>query len=180
MGLRPRRDCYRPRTQGAKLKADKIRWEFNTSNAKLNPICPFLALLGAHHILHVSRQRVNKGESDNKFLLIILKESEAKSHLVDLNVDGKIILKSVGTDWFNWLGKLTSCRLYKRGKENKNANILGTRWATSSTKHRCAVLYHPSLNLLTPNDDYSGCIAPLTSKRCILYIYSTNTGTEYF
>jgi len=33
---------------------------------------------------------------------------------------------------------------------------------------------------LTPNDPYSGRIAPLTSKRCILYIYSTNTGTEYF
>ena len=31
-----------------------------------------------------------------------------------------------------------------------------------------------------PNDDYSGRTAPLTSKCCILYIYSTNTGTEYF
>ena len=36
------------------------------------------------------------------------------------------------------------------------------------------------LNLLTANVDYSGRTAPLTSKRCILYIYSTNTGTEYF
>ena len=32
---------------------------FNLLNAKLNPIYPLLALLGAHHILHVSRQRVN-------------------------------------------------------------------------------------------------------------------------
>jgi len=31
-----------------------------------------------------------------------------------------------------------------------------------------------------PNDHYSGRTALLTSKRCILYIYSTNTGTEYF
>jgi len=38
----------------------------------------------------------------------------------------------------------------------------------------------PGLNPLTPNDPYSGRTAPLTSKRCILYIYSTNTGTEYF
>ena len=30
----------------------------NTSNAQLNPICHFLALLGAHHILHVSTLRV--------------------------------------------------------------------------------------------------------------------------
>jgi len=33
---------------------------------------------------------------------------------------------------------------------------------------------------MTTNDPYSGCTAPLTSKRCILYIYSTNIGTEYF
>jgi len=32
----------------------------NPLNAELNPICHFLALLGAHHILHVSRIRVNK------------------------------------------------------------------------------------------------------------------------
>ena len=36
------------------------------------------------------------------------------------------------------------------------------------------------VNLLTPNDDYSGRAAPLTSKCYILYIYSTNIGTEYF
>ena len=35
-------------------------------------------------------------------------------------------------------------------------------------------------NPLTPNDPYRGRTAPLTSKRCILYIYSTNIGTEYF
>ena len=33
---------------------------------------------------------------------------------------------------------------------------------------------------LTPNDPYMGRTVPLTSKRCILYIYSTNTGNEYF
>ena len=37
-----------------------------------------------------------------------------------------------------------------------------------------------SFNPLKPNDPYSGPTAPLTSKRCILYIYSTNIGTEYF
>ena len=35
-------------------------------------------------------------------------------------------------------------------------------------------------NPLTPNEPYSGRTAPLTFKRCILYIYSTNIGTEYF
>jgi len=33
---------------------------------------------------------------------------------------------------------------------------------------------------LTPNDPYSGRTAPLTSKRFILYIYSTNICTKYF
>ena len=32
---------------------------FNPLNAELNPICQLLALLGAHHILHVSSLRVN-------------------------------------------------------------------------------------------------------------------------
>jgi len=35
-------------------------------------------------------------------------------------------------------------------------------------------------NPLTPNDHYSGRTAPLPSKYCILYIYSTNIGTKYF
>jgi len=36
-----------------------IRERINPLNAELNPICHLLALLGAHHILHVSRIRVN-------------------------------------------------------------------------------------------------------------------------
>jgi hypothetical protein len=36
----------------------KITLYINPLNAELNPICYFLALLGAHHFLHVSRIRV--------------------------------------------------------------------------------------------------------------------------
>jgi len=32
---------------------------------------------------------------------------------------------------------------------------------------------------LTPKNHYSGRNTPLTSKLCILYIYSTKTGSEY-
>ena len=49
-------------------------------------------------------------------------------------------------------------------------------WGAGQSKLKPEV----GINRLTPNDNYSGRTAPLTSKRCILYIYSTNTGTEYF
>jgi len=45
--------------------------------------------------------------------------------------------------------------------------------------HMCSVRAS-LINPLTPNDHYRGRTAPLTSKRFILYIYSTNIGTEYF
>jgi hypothetical protein len=36
------------------------KYQINPLNADLNPICHLLALLGAHHILHVSRIRVKE------------------------------------------------------------------------------------------------------------------------
>ena len=48
------------------------------------------------------------------------------------------------------------------------------------TVHLSLILETDQLNRLTPNDPYMGRTATLTSKRCILYIYSTNIGTEYF
>ena len=71
-------------------------------------------------------------------------------------------------------------------------------WDARSAKHQSRVCYvlrrwnaakdgcdggRPlvlSNNRLTPNDPYMGRTAPLTSKRCISCIYSTNIGTEYF
>jgi len=46
---------------------------------------------------------------------------------------------------------------------------------TFREEHRLRVF-----NPLKPNEPYRGRTAPLTSKRCIIYIYSTNIGTEYF
>ena len=40
--------------------------------------------------------------------------------------------------------------------------------------------YQIHINHLTPNDHYMGRNAQLTSRCCILYIYSTNIHTEYF
>ena len=56
---------------------------------------------------------------------------------------------------------------------NENANELGLSINHEKTKYI-------EINPLTPNDLYMSRTAPLTSKRCILYIYSTNVSTEYF
>ena len=47
-------------------------------------------------------------------------------------------------------------------------------------KYAAPNIFAGVFNRLTPNDPYMGRTAPLTSKRCILYIYSTNIGTECF
>ena len=62
-----------------------------------------------------------------------------------------------------------------------NANLIyfcGLKWPVYEDVH--SRLSSIEVNPLTPNDHYRGRTAPLTSKRCILYIYSTNIGTEYF
>ena len=46
--------------------------------------------------------------------------------------------------------------------------------------HFLCVQHVSDITPLTPDDPYSGRTEPLTFKRCISYIYSTNTGTEYF
>jgi hypothetical protein len=69
-------------------------------------------------------------------------------------------------------------------------NLLQFPWVPQDKLHnkRCHESTTASFNILSnelfinrlkPNDPYMGHTAPLTSKRCILYIYSTNTGTEY-
>jgi len=40
------------------FKKHSFKLIFNPINVELNPICHLLALLGAHHILHVSSIRV--------------------------------------------------------------------------------------------------------------------------
>ena len=54
---------------------------------------------------------------------------------------------------------------------------LVTAWKRLTVLHN--TLYF-KINPLTSNDLYMSRTAPPTSKHCILYIYSTNAGTEYF
>ena len=72
-------------------------------------------------------------------------------------------------DWCRWSG--TRWRGRRVGFPHSSAIV---RITLSSVK------FSVPFNPLTPNDLYMSRTAPLTSKRCILYIYSTNIGTEYF
>ena len=49
-----------------------------------------------------------------------------------------------------------------------------------NSAHTTHLFLYDQLNRLTPDDPYMGRTVPLTSKYFILYIYSTNIGTEYF
>jgi hypothetical protein len=53
----------------------------NPLNAELNPICHLLALLGAHHILHVSRIRV---KAKLYRLLSLLELGNKDEHFVEI------------------------------------------------------------------------------------------------
>ena len=77
-------------------------------------------------------------------------------------------------------------------RESRDAHLLNTlslRFSFSVSDHvshsykttgKSRRSPYESINPLTPNDPYKGRTAPPTTKRCILYIYSTNIGTEYF
>ena len=44
-----------------------VSWDINPLNTELSPFSHFLALLGAHHIFHVSRIRVKPRSFDRRF-----------------------------------------------------------------------------------------------------------------
>jgi len=51
---------------GNLLKTFRRILSLNPLSAELNPICHLLALLGAHHIFHVSRIRIKYLESEQE------------------------------------------------------------------------------------------------------------------
>ena len=72
-------------------------------------------------------------------------------------------------------------KLKKKKSDSKRLNMAAVRILEFyGTIVSFIVEFWWCVNPLTPNDPYGGRTAPLTSKRCILYIYSTNIGTEYF
>jgi hypothetical protein len=53
--------------------------KLNPLNAELNPICHLLALLGAHHILHISRLKV-KWYKRQRILKVVRGEFRRRIH----------------------------------------------------------------------------------------------------
>jgi hypothetical protein len=64
--------------------------------------------------------------------------------------------------------------------ENPSSESRGLPCGRTDRRTEPHINRHDKVNRLTPNDPYMGRTAPLTSKCCILYIYSTNICTEYF
>jgi len=65
------------------------------------------------------------------------------------------------------------------GEMKSHTNLFGkSLWKGPVRKP--SLTWKNNINPLTSKDPYSSRTAPLTSKLCILYIYSTNIGTEYF
>jgi hypothetical protein len=75
----------------SKLKSDTNN--LNLSNVELNPFCHLLALLEAHHILHISRIRVYK---ESFFLIIMVKIS------VNVLYSSSNISKNCNTKRYYW------------------------------------------------------------------------------
>jgi len=101
----------------------------NPLNAELNPICHLVALLGAHHILHISRIRVKVGHGLVKGKAIPLQALTGPEGSRRLRLP---YFKTIGT-WMVGLSALRNGRLYPPG------NIPGTRFlgAESSQGPQC-------------------------------------------
>jgi len=79
---------------------------------------------------------------------------------------------SVQKTWYSWEIWVIAYIILVRSPQ-----VMKTLW---NSRRRWEHNFQMNINRLTPNDPYMGRTSPLTSKRCILYIYSTNIGNEYF
>ena len=78
-------------------------WQFNLLNAKLYPICNLLALLGAHHILHVSRLRVKVIiPTDQKVTVKSLSTPQMHTWGVEVYLHSFLTSATDGGEWVNF------------------------------------------------------------------------------
>jgi len=98
----------------------------NPLNAELNPICHLLALLGAHHIFHVSRIRVNSVQ--HNWLLIIIKYQQFLLCMCKLLVFRRVRRIAKGDYYFHYV-PLSVCLSFPPAlppsARNNSVNIRG-------------------------------------------------------
>jgi len=126
-----------------------VRNSFNPLNAELNPICNFLALLGAHPIFHVSRIRVKLSSSTvNDFGN---RHIWSKGHCWLLKTDILKYLRNYKTPWsIVLLQKLTGPQLVKKHPAFTKSNGLWLHSQSPTTvpflnKINPVHVHHPTL-----------------------------------
>jgi len=65
------------------------KWSINPLNTELNPICHLLALLGAHHILHISRVTVKRWKFNIKILTLYHQHWELNENIIQRKLNGE-------------------------------------------------------------------------------------------
>jgi hypothetical protein len=193
------------RLANAALKKSNKRYTFRVCICSLrSPVCPAAPYFG-HYLINGwhSKTKILKTKYLFWFFLLLLSHSKnkwAKYHMhIDLHIKCSLFLS-----YFNETSIFTTdfrkkTRKYQISWKSFQWEPICSMRTEGQTDSKKLVVAFPNvakvsrnwinykgttckttLNPLTPNDHYSSCTAPLTSKRCILYIYSTNIGTEYF
>jgi superoxide dismutase len=123
----------------------------------------------------------NKCKATWEFIKKLINNHYSHTDIQELMTDNKHLkdqqdIADAFNDYFS--SKVDNINKKKVNNKNNNAKVFLTQYYLEQN------YAHPPpslvINRLTPNDPYMGRTAPLTSKRCILHIYSTNIGTEYF
>jgi len=135
-------------------------------------------------ILHVQKVKTPNTKNFSFFVKSQLSEGETEVNSRDYDVLAAAAAVRPVTSFDGLILKRRSRQInlndYRGGNKNSTSLQKGTRTlkiCIAAAWRNWSLTY---INPLTPKDPHSGHTAPLTSKRCILYIYSTNRGTEYF
>ena len=110
----------------------------------------------------IFRQSAHDGGKVTNWLPLPPRDSQNTRGIVRLEE----ICKKKKSQWFNQ-------------ETNPRPSVLQRSTFTAPLEQTFIIFWY-WFNPLRHNDPYRGRTTPLTSKCCILYIYSTNIGTEYF
>jgi hypothetical protein len=138
------------------IRASRLRcvYQINPLNAELNPICHLLELLGADHILYVSRIRINIG-------FHFLNDTTPRIFVYSFiycNMFRRTITAVLPAALWPWGWQpLTEM---STGNISQGVNVAGARGWQPYHLHVLNVFKSGSLNLLNPSGAAQACTAP--------------------